>query len=135
MATGRQGESDGGRADGTNERISQGSYAMRLNRHQRRATKTDGRRPLFRPRLLRLEDKLAPAVFWVTNTNDGGAGSLDEAIFLAENTPNAGGPDEVRFDIDGAGVHTIHPSQAFPVIADPLIIDGYTQGQSTPGDP
>src|SRR6478736_498007 len=126
MATGRQGESDGGRADGTNERISQGSYAMRLNRHQRRATKTDGRRPLFRPRLERLEDKVAPAVFWVTNTNDGGAGSLDEAIFLAENTPNVGGvPDEVRFNIDGAGVHTIRPSQAFPLLNDAVIIDGY----------
>ena len=93
---------------------------MRLNRHQRRATKKTSRHPSWRPRLERLEDKLAPAVFMVTNTNDGGAGSLDEAIFLAENTPNAGGvPDEVHFNIPGAGVHTIRPTQAFPVLTDP----------------
>jgi hypothetical protein len=99
---------------------------MRLNRKQRRALKASGL--LRRPRLERLEDKLAPAVFTVTNTNDGGAGSLDEAIFLAENTPNVNGvPDEVHFDIPGAGVHTIRPTQSFPVLTDPVIIDGYTQ--------
>ena len=40
---------------------------MRLNRKQRRATKNKGGRPLWRPRLERLEDRLAPATFTVVN--------------------------------------------------------------------
>lgn len=39
----------------------------------------------------------------------------------------AAGHDTIHFDIPGAGVHTIQPSSAFPVITEPLTIDGYSQ--------
>jgi Periplasmic copper-binding protein (NosD)/RTX calcium-binding nonapeptide repeat (4 copies) len=112
---------------------------MRLNRRQRRVAKTDGRPAPWRPRLERLEDKLAPAVFTVVNTNDSGPGSLRQAILDAENTPNVGGPDRVEFNIPGDGVHTIFPSHTLsgsasfpPEIIDPVIIDGYTQPGASP---
>jgi trimeric autotransporter adhesin len=111
---------------------------MRLNRLQRRATKTNDRRPLWRPRLERLEDKLAPTVFTVINTSDSGPGSLRQALLDAENTPNVGGPDRVEFNIPGGGVHTIFPASTLgfadglPQIIDPVIIDGYTQPGASP---
>lgn len=77
----------------------------------------------FRPKLDRLEPKLAPTVFTVTNTNDSGAGSLRNAILAA----NGGGLDEIHFNIPGAGVHTITPLSQLPSINDPVVIEGYTQ--------
>src|SRR5205823_6177876 len=57
-------------------------------------------------------------------TNDSGAGSLRQAITDANaNT----GTDTIAFNIAGAGVHTITPTTALPVITAPVIIDGYTQ--------
>jgi CSLREA domain-containing protein len=64
--------------------------------------------------------------------------TLREAILSANtNTPSgempgecaAGFPghDTILFDIPGAGVHTIQPTSAFPVITEPLTIDGYSQ--------
>jgi len=64
------------------------------------------------------------AIFTVTNTNDTGAGSLREAISLAN--ANAGA-DRIRFDIPGAGPHTIRPAFRLPVITSPVNIDGTTQ--------
>jgi hypothetical protein len=101
---------------------------MRLNQIQRRAMKTNGRRPLFRPRLERLEDKLAPAVFTVTNTFDVGPGSLRQAI-LDANANQA--LDNIVFDIPGAGVHTIFLADQM-IITDPVTIDGYTQPGASP---
>jgi hypothetical protein len=71
-----------------------------------------------------------------------GAISLREAIKAANNTP---GHDIIAFAIPGSGVHTIHVGQltptetmpsgrGFPTINDPVTIDGYTQGDSTPDD-
>jgi hypothetical protein len=95
--------------------------------------KTNGRRPQWRPRLERLEDKLAPTVFTVVNTNDGGPGSLRQAMSDADLTANVGGvPDRVEFNIPGSGAHTIHPSTSLPVIHDAVIIDGYTQPGASP---
>lgn len=62
--------------------------------------------------------------FVVTNKNNGGPGSLRQAILDANANP---GTDTVSFDIPGQGVQTIVPSSALPTVTDPLIIDGTTQ--------
>ncbi len=70
------------------------------------------------------------ADFAVTNTSNGGPGSLRQAIFSANSTPGA---DRIVFDIPGAGRHKIDVSQNFlPAITDTVTIDGYTQRDSRP---
>jgi parallel beta-helix repeat protein len=64
------------------------------------------------------------SVFSVTNTNDGGPGSLRAAILSANS--NAG-LDTISFNIPAAGVHTISPTSPLPKITDPVTIDGTTQ--------
>ncbi|MCF6203041.1 MAG: DUF4347 domain-containing protein, partial [Methylococcaceae bacterium] len=55
--------------------------------------------------------------------------SLREAIIASNNSPNtANGPDEIRFDIGGAGPHTINLSSALPEITDTIKIDGSSGG-------
>ncbi|CAA9395404.1 MAG: hypothetical protein AVDCRST_MAG03-881 [uncultured Rubrobacteraceae bacterium] len=69
------------------------------------------------------------ADFGVTNTGDGGAGSLRQAILDA----NArSGADRISFAIPGEGVKTISPASALPAITDPVTIDGYSQPGATP---
>jgi hypothetical protein len=41
--------------------------------------------------------------------------------------------DVINFAISGDGPHTISPASELPDIDDPVTIDGYTQGDSTPG--
>jgi hypothetical protein len=69
------------------------------------------------------------ADFGVTNTGDGGSGSLRQAI-LAANARS--GADRISFAIPGEGVKTISPPSALPTITDPVTIDGYTQPGATP---
>ncbi|HEX8090733.1 MAG TPA: FG-GAP-like repeat-containing protein, partial [Blastocatellia bacterium] len=71
------------------------------------------------------------AIFTVTNTNDSGAGSLRDAISSANSNP---GSDTINFNIPGAGIKTIKPLSALPLIGGTLTIDGTTQspGSSTP---
>jgi uncharacterized repeat protein (TIGR01451 family) len=65
------------------------------------------------------------ALFTVTTTADDGAGSLREAITLANSTLGA---DEIRFTIPGAGPHTINLLSPLPIITDPdLLINGLSQ--------
>jgi hypothetical protein len=64
------------------------------------------------------------ATVLVTNTNNSGAGSLRQAILDANASP---GLDMIAFNIPGAGVRTITPTSALPMITDPVIIDGTTQ--------
>src|SRR5215210_1430061 len=64
------------------------------------------------------------AGFVVTNTNDAGAGSLRQAILDANANP---GPDDITFNISGAGVHTITPLTPLPAATGTVVIDGYTQ--------
>ncbi len=64
------------------------------------------------------------ATFTVTSAADDGAGSLREAIAMAN--ANAG-PDWIVFDIPGPGPHTIEPLMPLPEITDPVTIDGTTQ--------
>ncbi len=53
--------------------------------------------------------------------------SLREAIEATNNTTNGGSPDEIRFDIAGAGPHTINVLSALPTITDAVVIDGTTE--------
>jgi trimeric autotransporter adhesin len=65
----------------------------------------------------------------VTTTADSGLGSLRAAIEYVNITP---GTSTISFDIPGAGVQTIAPLSALPVIINPVFIDGYTQPGSLP---
>lgn len=69
------------------------------------------------------------AVFIVTASADTGAGTLREAISLA----NAmAGRDSIYFAIPGTGPHTIQPQSSFDAILDQVLIDGYSQPGATP---
>ena len=76
------------------------------------------------------------ATITVTTTADSGAGSLRQAILDSNASP--GVVDTIAFNITGAGcagvpaVCTIKPATALPTVADPVIIDGYTQPGSSP---
>src|SRR6188508_2510516 len=75
------------------------------------------------------------ATLTVTTTADGGPGSLRQAINDSNASP--GVIDTIAFNITGAGcagapaVCTIQPATALPTVADPAIIDGYTQPGSS----
>jgi len=77
---------------------------------------------------------LAPAIrsqaltLPVTNTADGGAGSLRQTLLQAN---IANGPDTIVFAIPGNGPHTIRPQSPLPTLTGPVTIDGYTQGSNT----
>lgn len=77
---------------------------------------------------LLVSNALQGVIFTVTNTNASGAGSLLEAVSLANNTA---GPDEIHFAIPGPGVHTIALTNPLG-ISDPVVIDGYTQPGASP---
>ncbi len=53
--------------------------------------------------------------------------SLREAITAANNTANGATPDEIHFNITGAGPHTINLLSALPTITGSVIIDGRTE--------
>jgi hypothetical protein len=76
-----------------------------------------------------LSAPLAAATFTVTNVNDGGAGSLRQAILDAN--ANAG-PDTISFNIAGSGLHTIQPLAGAMIISEAVVIDGFTQAGSSP---
>ena len=80
-----------------------------------------------------LEHRLVLSTFWVTNTGDSGAGSLRDAIVLAN--ANAG-PDTIEFNIPTSdpgfadGAFVIQPLSALPALSDTTggtTIDGATQ--------
>ena len=62
--------------------------------------------------------------YTVTNTNDSGAGSLRNAIQLANSHP---GLNTITFAIGGGGPATINLLSALPVISNSAIIDGTSQ--------
>ncbi len=68
--------------------------------------------------------------FFVTNTNDAGAGSLRQAI-LDANGSDDGNENRIVFAIASLGPHTIQPETELPLIsADQTILDGLTQSDS-----
>jgi hypothetical protein len=90
-------------------------------------------RPTRRPRIEKLECRLAPATFVVSVIDDNGGvnpapfagtGTLRQAILDANANP---GPDAIAFDIAGAGPHTIVPLSALPDVTDTVEIDGSTE--------
>jgi len=54
---------------------------------------------------------------------------------MQETSANNNAPtvDVIKFAIPGDGPHTISPTSGLPNIYDPLTIDGYSPGDSTPG--
>src|SRR5262245_11114407 len=75
------------------------------------------------PRLLALEDRVTPTTDTVTTADDGGAGSLRDAIVQA----NAfAGADLINFDTAGvfATAQTISLLAALPAITDALTVTG-----------
>ena len=64
------------------------------------------------------------ATLIVSNTSASGPGSFQQAIIDANAT---NGLDTIVFQIPGAGVHTIAPTNALPPITDSVVIDGTTQ--------
>ena len=101
-----------------------------------------GRKPAFEY----LEERNLLAIITVNSTVDGapaadGALTLREAIIAANTNAISGdapagdaGLDEIRFNIAGAGPHTINVNagQGTFVISEPLTISGYTQPGAAP---
>jgi uncharacterized repeat protein (TIGR01451 family) len=72
------------------------------------------------------------ASFVVTNTDDGGQGSLRQAILDANANPGA---DDITFAIPASGAQTISPASPLPAITEQVSIDATTQPGSSSCDP
>lgn len=72
----------------------------------------------------------AGTTFTVTNNNASGAGSLAQAITDANSNANPGQQDIIEFDIPDSGDITITPTTQL-TISQPLLINGFTQGDAT----
>jgi hypothetical protein len=93
-------------------------------RQSRRPVRRRAGRRFVRPEVVPLEDRLLPSVFWVTNTNNDGAGSLHQAIADADGNPGS----TVAFDIEPGGSATINLTSPLPTIFAPgTVIDGTSQ--------
>ena len=100
-----------------------------------------GRRHLRPKWVERLEERTLLSTFSVTNNSDAlnpdgspFVGSLRAAIVQVNNDTSNPATDTIAFAIPGAGVHTIQPLSQFPIVAHPVIIDGYSQAGSKPND-
>ncbi len=99
----------------------------RLRRLRSRAAKRKKRQP-FLPDGLGLERRMMPATFLVNTTADSGSSplSLRQAILDSNATP---GLNTIDFSIGAVGSQqTITPATPLPGIADPVFIDGWSQG-------
>jgi len=91
------------------------------------ATATDpfGNTSEFGP-ALRAVSVIPPVTLIVTNTADGGTGSLRQTL-LDSNAALTYSNNLIQFNVSGPGSHVIAPASALPVIAEPMTIDGFTQ--------
>lgn len=63
----------------------------------------------------------------IANQGADGFISLREAISATNNSTNGASPDQILFDISGAGPHTITVTAPLPSITDALVIDGWSE--------
>jgi titin len=70
-------------------------------------------------------------IFTVTNTTDGGVGSLRQGILFANTNP---GPNTIDFNISGSPPFTINLASPLPAISATMTIDGTTQTNYSPND-
>ncbi|HSP83740.1 MAG TPA: NosD domain-containing protein, partial [Gillisia sp.] len=70
--------------------------------------------------------------YTVTNTNDSGEGSLRQAIINANASSIT---DNIFFNINGAGSHTIQLNSALPAITQTVVLDATTQPGYSSGNP
>ncbi len=91
------------------------------------ATATDpfGNTSEFSP-WIRAGSTIAPKTFTVINTNDGGAGSLREAILLS-NLEVSSTNNLIHFNITTPEPHVISLLSSLPVPTEAVTIDGFTQ--------
>jgi uncharacterized repeat protein (TIGR03803 family) len=79
----------------------------------------------------RITDAAPPSLnFAVLNTNDGGPGSLRQAITDANASPAIS--NRIVFAIPGFSPHVITPASALPALTARITLDGYTQPGATP---
>ena len=79
----------------------------------------------LRPRVEWMEDRTLLSTFTVTNTDDSGPGSLRQAIL--DSNAATSQTNTIDFQITGSGVRTILPLSSLPAIAQPVLIDGFSQ--------
>ena len=72
-----------------------------------------------------MEDRTLLASFVVSSTNDGGPGSLRQAIL--DSNSATGGTNTIDFAIPGRGVQTIAPLSELPAITQSVLIDGFSE--------
>ena len=72
-----------------------------------------------------LEGRQLLTTFFVTNTNDTGSGSLQQAIL--DSNADTAQANVINFSITGSGVQTINVVTPLPAITQPVTIDGTTQ--------
>ena len=104
----------------------QAKFESRSRRHPRR-------RFAFIPAaLLRLEERQLLSSFTVISTaDDGSTGTLRWAIDQV-NSDTGPFPDTIEFNIPGTGPFTIEPGGQLPAINNPVIINGYSEPNSSP---
>jgi hypothetical protein len=72
-----------------------------------------------------MEDRTLLSTFIVTNTDDGGPGSLRQAIL--DSDAAGGRVNKINFAIPGQGAQTIAPLSPLPAITNSVLIDGFSQ--------
>jgi len=63
----------------------------------------------------------------ITSANQNSSVNTD----VSNQNPGAFGTDTINFNIPGAGVKTISPTAALPIVIGPVTINGYTQGTAS----
>src|SRR5437867_2028176 len=71
-----------------------------------------------------LESRTLLSAFVVDSTADSGRGTLRQALLDANAN---GGPDEIQFNFQSSGLHTIRPASPLPPLTGAIMIDGTTQ--------